>query len=67
MVDKKAIEICKNLLKTIQTIEQKPPVSLLDYRRSDMFVVPTARKSDLYKKIKEIKQKYNLKDTDIAL
>jgi len=63
---KKAIEICKNLLRTIRKIEAKP-LTTITYIRDDMFSVPTASKSDLKKKLKSLINKFDIKEREILL
>ena len=63
---KKAIEICKNLLRTISKIEDKPPTTMT-YIRDDMFSVPTARKSELKKKLNSLIDKFNIKEKELLL
>ena len=50
---KKAIEICKNLLKTIKKVENKPP-STITYFRVDMCSFPITSLKDLKTKLKSI-------------
>lgn len=64
MSRERAIKICKNLLSTIQKIELKPS-STLSYIREDMFAVPTARKSELNKKLKGIISKYDIQEAEL--
>ena len=66
MSRERAIKICKNLLSTIHTIEQKPSAAL-SYKREDIFAVPTARKSELKKKLKAILSKYDIQDAELSL
>tara|TARA_R100000700_G_C3176941_1_gene151941 strand:- start:3276 stop:3458 length:183 start_codon:yes stop_codon:yes gene_type:complete len=55
----KAIEIVKNLTKTINSLEhRKNPIGLI---RNDMFSLPTASKDKLIKKRDELITKYNIK------
>ena len=64
MSRERAIKICKNLLSTIHKIELKPS-STLSYIREDMFAVPTARKSELNKKLKGIISKYDIQEAEL--
>ena len=59
MSKQKAKEIVKNLTETINNLDdQKGTVGYL--QRTDMFSAPTASKSQLIKKRKQIITKYNL-------
>tara|TARA_R100000995_G_C3437270_1_gene101494 strand:- start:175 stop:372 length:198 start_codon:yes stop_codon:yes gene_type:complete len=59
----KAIEIVKNLTRTINKIGAKIH-NVHNLTREDMFANPTASKSKLEKKRKEIITKYNLKQKE---
>jgi hypothetical protein len=60
MSKKRAKEIVKNLTETINKLEGKQgTVGYL--QRTDMFSAPTASRSQLIKKRKQITEKYNLK------
>jgi len=56
----KAIEIVKNLTKTIDKINTKTK-NVFNLNRDDMFATPTISKSRLESKRKELIDKYNLK------
>jgi hypothetical protein len=59
MSKKKAIEILKNLNKTLEKIEGKEGV--IGYlSENNIFSLPSMSKSKLVNKINEIKKKYNL-------
>lgn len=63
---KKALEICKNLIRTINKIEKKP-LTTITYIRDDMFSVPTASIKDLTKKLNSIRNKYNITNQELSL
>ena len=58
MTRKKAIEIVKNLTRTIDTMGRDGIQPKTD---QDIFKLPRPKKSELIKKRKQIKDKYNLK------
>tara|TARA_R110000822_G_scaffold46646_3_gene124136 strand:+ start:1283 stop:1486 length:204 start_codon:yes stop_codon:yes gene_type:complete len=67
MVNKvKAIEICKNLLKTIKKVEDKP-TSTTTYFRVDMCSFPIISLKDLKTKLNSILKKYEIKKDEIML
>jgi len=57
MAKEKAIEICKNLYKTIREIKNKPPAQI--YKLED-WKPPTADAKDLTKILKRLVVKYDL-------
>mgnify|MGYP003132391224 CR=1 FL=1 len=60
---KRAIEIVRNLTKTIDKIGAKVH-NVHNLTREDMFANPTASKSKLEKKRSQIIEKYNLKQKE---
>ena len=61
MAKKKAIEICKNLYRTIKEIGNKGPAKI--YKLED-WKPATANSKDLRKILNRIVNKYNLKESD---
>jgi len=63
----KAIQICKNLLRTIHKIEEANPVNTIQYIRNDMFIAPTASAKELKTKLNSILKKYEINKEDVGL